>query len=65
MDFHKALDEVRPQFGVDTSKFDILLKNPLIDYGHNFQRVLSILQNTIDQTNKGKNSQLNSILLEG
>ncbi|CAD8065135.1 unnamed protein product [Paramecium primaurelia] len=64
-DFMNALDEVKPQFGIDSNKFDLLLKNRLIDFGDEFKKLQKILKNTIDQTRFGKNSQLNSVLLEG
>jgi vesicle-fusing ATPase len=35
-DFDAALEEVRPQFGIDNSKFDVFLRKPLIDYGKPF-----------------------------
>ncbi|CAD8154034.1 unnamed protein product [Paramecium pentaurelia] len=64
-DFQNALEEVKPQFGFDSNKFDLLLKNELIDYGEEFQKLQKMLRNTINQTRFGKSSKLNSILLEG
>ncbi len=35
-DFDNALKEVLPQFGVDNEKFEVFLRNKLIDYGERF-----------------------------
>ncbi|CAK64212.1 unnamed protein product (macronuclear) [Paramecium tetraurelia] len=64
-DFQNALEEVKPQFGFDSNKFDLLLKNQLIDFGDEFQKLQKMLRGTINQTRFGKSSKLNSILLEG
>ena len=64
-DFMQALDEVKPQFGADTDKFEVFLRNDLIDYGPNFKKTLNLLKQSIVQVVKGKSSQLHSILLEG
>lgn len=33
MNYKKNYFIVKPQFGIDTNKFDLFLKNQLIDYG--------------------------------
>lgn len=63
--FLEALDEVKPQFGADTDKFEIFLRNDLVDYGPNFKKIQMLLKQSIVQVVKGKSSQLHSILLEG
>ncbi len=35
-DFLKALEEVKPEFGIENSKLDVYTKNPLINYGDRF-----------------------------
>lgn len=47
-DFELALEEVKPQFGIDNSKFEVLLRNPLINYGANYERILKILESSIE-----------------
>jgi vesicle-fusing ATPase len=63
-DFVKAIEEVKPQFGVDTDKFESLLRNGLVDFGPRFQKNKDILCKLINQLKYG-NSQLISVLLEG
>ena len=65
VDFMQALDEVKPQFGADTDKFEVFLRNDLIDYGANFKKIQTLLKQSITQVVKGKASQMHSILLEG
>jgi len=64
-DFVKALDEVKPQFGVDTDKFEALLRNKVLDFGHRFKKNQELMLNLINQIKYGNNSQLISVLLEG
>ena len=63
--FLEAIEEVKPQFGADTDKFEVFLRNDLIDYGNSYKKIKVLLQNSITQVVKGKASQLHSILLEG
>jgi len=63
-DFQKAIEEVKPQFGVDTDKFEALLRNGLVDFGPRFQKNRDMMHKFIDQLKHG-NSQLISVLLEG
>ena len=39
IDFENALEEVKPQFGVDTNKLDTLVRNSLINYGARFEQL--------------------------
>lgn len=55
-DFEKAVEEVRPQFGVDDDKFKVLLRNNLINYGQRFQKIQFLIKNSISQTKTGKSS---------
>jgi vesicle-fusing ATPase len=38
-EFRSAVDEIKPQFGVDNDKFESMMRTPLIDYGTSFQRI--------------------------
>jgi vesicle-fusing ATPase len=64
-DFMHAVDEVKPMFGSDSEKFDILLRNKLVNYGPRFERILKVINDSIEQTKSGKSSQLHSLLFEG
>jgi vesicle-fusing ATPase len=45
-DFLKALQEVRPQFGVDEEKFGAYFREKVVNYGPSFDRIMSSLQET-------------------
>lgn len=64
-DFQQALTEVKPQFGVDEEKFGVFMRGKLYDYGKRFYNIMKTLDNAIDITKNGKNTALNSILIEG
>lgn len=38
-DFLKALEEVKPQFGIDEDKFSAYFREKTINYGGNFDRI--------------------------
>jgi len=63
-DFNKAIEEVKPQFGVDTDKFEALLRNGLVDFGPRFQKNRDVMMKLVNQMKFG-NSQLMSVLFEG
>lgn len=46
-DFQRALDEIKPAFGFDEDKFDVYLRNPLVDYGERYHKIQYILKNAI------------------
>lgn len=64
-DFLKALNEVKPQFGIDDEKFDVFLRGKLYNYGKRFEKIMHTLQDAVNITKNGQSTQLNSILLEG
>lgn len=64
-DFVNAINEMKPQFGVDTDYFDSLTRNRIYDYGPRFKKTKELLESLISQVRSGKNSQLLSVLLEG
>lgn len=47
-DFQKALEEVKPQFGIESEKLEILLRNKLIDYGDDFKRIIDVLKSSVE-----------------
>ena len=48
-DFLMAIEEVKPQFGADTEKFEIFLRNDLIRFGPRFDKIQALLQQNIAQ----------------
>jgi len=64
-DFLNAIEEVKPQFGVDTDKFEALLRNRILDFGPRFKKNQDLLLNMVNQIKFGKSSQLLSVLIEG
>lgn len=64
-DFSKALVEVRPQFGVDEEKFEVLLRGRLYDYGKRYYKIMHTLEDAVEITRNNVNSTLNSIILCG
>lgn len=62
-DFLKALNEVKPQFGIDDEKFDVFLRGKLYSYGKRFEKIMHTLQDAVNITKNGQSTQLNSILL--
>ena len=63
-DFFKAVDEIKPQFGVDNDKFDIGIKEQPIDYGEMFELINTKLD---EKTYIPEDTyiQLKSVLLHG
>lgn len=43
-DFLKALEEVKPQFGIDEDKFSTYFREKVVNYGGNFDFILNNLQ---------------------
>ncbi len=63
-DFMKALDEVRPQFGVDEEKFSGYFREKVINYGSVFDRIMEELKNLCYIKKDSKNPK-RSVLLHG
>lgn len=63
-DFNAALAVCKPEFGVDADRFEVFLREPLIDYGHRYQNIISTIRIFMNQVRNGQ-SQLMSVLLEG
>jgi vesicle-fusing ATPase len=63
-DFERALEEVKPEFGVEDSKLGVYVQGKLIDYGTRFQNILERSKPIIEKVEQGKIS-CGSILLDG
>ena len=44
-DFLLALDEIKPQFGIDSDKLEMLIRNDLYDYGDKFRKLFIKIKN--------------------
>ena len=64
-DFLGALEDVKPMFGADTSKFEVLSRNNLVNYGPRFMSNQEIIMELIEKLKSSQNSQLMSVLLTG
>lgn len=60
----KAVDEITPGFGIDEANFEVYLRNPLINYGQNYGKIMGVLEKMTNLTLKGS-KQLTSMLLYG
>ena len=63
--FMQALEEIKPQFGVDTEEIDILVRNGIINYGPAFTRVWDTCNTFVEQVRSSPNTPLFSVLIEG
>ena len=63
-DFKKALEEIRPEFGIDTDRFKMFEQEPFFEYGSRLDLVLNNAERIISQLNDGSASQV-SLLLYG
>jgi vesicle-fusing ATPase len=66
-DFLKALQEVRPQFGVDEEKFGAYFREKVINYGSSFERLMRSLEDTAmfgEEVTSNSNPK-RSVLLHG
>lgn len=64
-DFDQAMQEVKPQFGIDSEELENLQRQPLMDYGAAHRRNQTLLKSAVDQVKNSTSSQLHSVLLEG
>jgi vesicle-fusing ATPase len=64
-DFEKALKEVKPMFGTDSSELQKSLQFDIIDYGNSYLNINSKLMSLLDQLKNSKSANLMSILLDG
>ena len=63
--FLQAIDEVKPQFGVDTDELGANIRNGIINYGPSFEKVLEMGKVFIEQVRSSANTPLFSVLIEG
>ena len=63
--FQQALDEVKAAFGVDEDELKMYLRNELVDYGAEYQKILKTCQTLINQVRTSEATPLLSVLLEG
>lgn len=63
-DFLKALEEVKPQFGVDEEKFVAYFREKITNYGPGYDRVMSSLRE-LAVMNPSQKNQKRSVLLAG
>jgi vesicle-fusing ATPase len=64
-DFEKALNEVKPAFGVSTDELDSYQTQTLIEYGPNYKRLMNTCLTFIKQVQHSSTTQLLSVLLDG
>jgi vesicle-fusing ATPase len=64
-DFNRAMDEVKPAFGVSTDEFEAYMHQGLIDYGKKFERLYNSCKSFVRQVETSNRYDLLSVLLEG
>lgn len=64
-DFERALDEIRPAFGMDNSSLENRLLGGFYDYGPKFSELFQRCKDFINEVKHSEKTQLLSILLEG
>lgn len=63
-DFKLAIEEIVPGFGIDQQNFEIFTRNPLINYGARFDKILKSLQRC-GKLALSSSSKLTTVLLHG
>jgi len=63
--FLQAIEEVKPQFGVDTDELGNAIRNGIINYGPEFTKVWDLCNTFIEQVRSSPNTPLFSVLIEG
>jgi len=63
--FLQALEEVKPQFGVDADELAPAIRNGIINFGPAFTKVWDIGNTFIEQVRSSENTPLFSVLVEG
>jgi len=64
-DFERALDEIKPAFGMDNSGLENRVLGGLFNYGHNFQSLYEKCNDFLTELRQSQNTQLLTLLLEG
>jgi len=65
MDFDRALEEVKPAFGVDRDEFENCIRNGIICYGSKVEKLLATGKLFVDQVRNSDRTPLVTVLLEG
>ncbi|KAJ6242627.1 vesicle-fusing atpase [Anaeramoeba flamelloides] len=65
IDFEKALDEVKPAFGISEDEFEGCFRNGIINYGEKFEKIMYLGHSFIKQVLRSKRTPLISVLLKG
>lgn len=55
-DFDRALDEIRPAFGMDNSGLENKLVGGIYSYGDSFDKVIAKCVNNIEEIRESKNT---------
>jgi len=63
--FLQALEEVKPQFGVDTDEIESAARNGIIHYGPSFEKAWDLCNTFVEQVRSSVNTPLFSVLIEG
>ena len=63
-DFEKAIEEVRPEFGIESSKLEVYTKTPLIKWGTRFENLMRSSDSIISKVRQGRVTSA-SLLLYG
>ncbi|AFZ79046.1 N-ethylmaleimide-sensitive factor, putative [Theileria equi strain WA] len=64
-DFHCALGEVKPAYGVDSTNLTVFSKHGIIPFGENFHSVLETCITLAEQVSKSDKTPVLSVLLHG
>lgn len=65
LDFKKAIEEVKPAFGVDDSKLGNSIRGGFFHYGKPFTKVFDTCVDFLANIQHSPNAQLLTVLLEG
>jgi len=63
--FEKALEEVKPAFGVAEDDFATFLRGNIYNVGSEFERVMTTVRTALDQLKSSASTQVISVLIEG
>ena len=64
-DFEKALEEIKPAFGMDNSGLENKLVGGFIDYGKSFTDIYGRCNDFINEIRHSENTQLLTLLIDG
>lgn len=64
-DFVRALEDIKPQFGVDEVDLNRYIRGGIINYGESFEKLVNTSKMLIEQVKSSHHTPLLSVLLEG